>query len=107
MSAVLNDAGATHPAPPRIKFPSRANVEALCRTRANADNARWQRQAEQRGMLIAAAHKEGYDVGERAGYLQGWHWGCACGVIAGGAAIGLLWIGWGALQLVLTGWGLA
>lgn len=108
MSAVLKDTQArastatTRPAPPPIKFPSRAHTEELCRTRANGDNARWNKQVEQRELLFSIAHKEGYDAGERIGYTQGWHWGCACGAVAGGVAVGLLWIGWGPLQGLLA-----
>ena len=95
------------PRPAPIPYPSRPHVEELCRTRANGDNARWERQVEQRSMLMRIAHDEGYNAGERVGYLQGWHWGCACGVIAGGAAIGLLWLAWAPMQRVLGAWGLA
>lgn len=114
MSAVLDDKGpstpprhsiragtaasAMRPAPAPIRFPSRTNVEELCRTRANADNERWRKQAEQRGTLIASAHAEGYDQGERAGYVMGWHWGLVAGIAVGGVAIGLLWAGWDAVQ---------
>ena len=84
------------PAP--IRFPSKANVEEICRTRANADNERWLRQAEQRGTLIAAAHADGYDQGERAGYTAGWHYGLVTGICVGGVAIALLWFGLDAMQ---------
>lgn len=107
MSAVFSKdrPAAARPAP--IPFPSRANVEELCRTRANADNTRWQRQAEQREMLIRAATHDAYHRGVRNGYTQGWHWGCTCGAIAGAAAMALLWIGRGPLQGWLTMLGVA
>ena len=85
-------------APAPIKFPTRRAVEDICRTRANTDNARWQRQVEQRSSLIQAAAHEGYKQGERDGYAQGWHWGCVCGLVAGGTAVGVLWIVWAPLQ---------
>lgn len=119
MSATLRDESAAFSAdvghgignvkarPRPIPYPSRPHVEELSRFRANADNARWQAQVERRETLIRAAALEGYDRGERDGYTAGWHWGCVCGVVAGGAAVGLLWLGWGAVQGWLAAWGLA
>ncbi len=98
----------TRPAKPRpIPFPSRPHIEELCRTRANADNARWQAQVQRRDMLIDEATKAGYDQGERAGYTKGWYWGLVCGLIAGGIAIGGLWAAWAPLHGLLAAWGLA
>lgn len=85
-----------------IPFPDRAQVDALCRTRANSDNSRWQAQVEQRDSLLQAAAHEGYRLGERAGYTAGWHWGLACGICAGGVAVGLLWISWEPLRALLA-----
>lgn len=100
-----NRAAAAHNGQPRpIAFPARAQIEQLCRTRANADNQRWQEQVERRDALVQAAAHEGYRQGERAGYTAGWHWGVACGIVAGGVAVGLLWIGWAPLQGLLAGW---
>lgn len=90
--------------PRPIAFPSRERVEQLCRTRANEDNARWQQQVERRDALVQAAAHEAYGRGERAGYTLGWHWGCACGIVVGGVAIGLVWLGWAPLQRMLAGW---
>lgn len=93
-----------------ISFPDRAQVDALCRTRANSDNARWQAQVEARDSLLQAAAHEGYRLGERAGYTAGWHWGLACGICAGGVAVGVLWVAWPALQalyLAAAQWWLA
>ena len=94
-----------HPHP--IPFPDRARVEQLCRTRANADNERWQQQVERRDMLVRAAATQAYDHGERIGYTAGWHWGFGCGIVAGGIAIGLVWLGWAPLQRLLATVGLA
>lgn len=93
--------------PRPIPYPSRAHVEELSRFRANADNERWRLQVERRETLIRAAALDGYDRGERAGYTQGWHWGCACGIAVGGTAIGLLWAAWGPLQGLLATLGVA
>lgn len=98
----LHSTGNVKARPRPIPFPSRAHVEELSRTRANGDNKRWQEQVERRDMLVGAAWQEGHDRGERDGYTQGWHWGCVCGIFAGGTAIGLLWIGWGPLQRLLA-----
>jgi hypothetical protein len=87
-----------------ISFPDRAQVDALCRTRANSDNARWQAQVEARDALILAAASAGRQEGERAGYTAGWHWGAACGIIAGGSAVGALWVLWAPVQAVIAGW---
>jgi hypothetical protein len=106
MSAPANTARA-RPAngqPQPIAFPKREQVEQLCRTRANADNARWQQQVERRDALILAAAAAGRQEGERAGYTAGWHWGAACGVIAGGSAVGALWVLWAPVQAVIAGW---
>ena len=92
----------TNGAPRPIAFPSRPAVEALCRTRANADNARWQQQVQRRDALVQAAAHEGYAQGERAGYTQGWRWGCVCGICAGGMVVGLVWLGWAHLQALLA-----
>jgi flagellar biosynthesis/type III secretory pathway protein FliH len=94
-------------APRPVAFPSRPATEELCRTRANTDNERWRAQVEQRDTLIQAAAREGYAQGERAGYTQGWHWGLACGICAGGSAVGALWIVWAPLQRLLASVGLA
>ncbi|MEY5100807.1 MAG: hypothetical protein RJA36_3526, partial [Pseudomonadota bacterium] len=40
-------------------------------------------------------------LGERAGYTAGWHWGLACGICAGGVAVGVLWVAWPALQALI------
>lgn len=85
-----------------IPFPDRAQVDALCRTRANSDNSRWQAQVEQRDSLLQAAAHEGYRLGERAGYTQGWRWGLVCGIVAGGLAVSLLWLGWAPVQAWLA-----
>lgn len=99
--------------PQPIGYPQHAQQQRpaapeICRTRANADNARWQAQVEQRDTLIQAAATMGRQEGERQGYTAGWHWGCACGAVAGGLAVGLLWIGWAPLQALiataLAGW---
>lgn len=90
-SATVN---AARTAPRPIPFPSRTHVEELCRTRANSDNARWQRQVEQRDELLAAARASAFDSGERAGYTQGWRWGVACGAVAGGLAVAGAWGAW-------------
>lgn len=92
----------TNGAPRPIAFPSRPAVEELCRTRANADNARWQAQVERRDALVMAAAAAGRQEGERAGYTQGWHWGLACGAVAGGLSVGLLWLAWAPLQAWLA-----
>lgn len=81
-----------------IAFPDRAAVEGASRHRANLDNERWQQQVERRDALIQAAAHEGYARGERAGYTQGWHWGCVQGLIAGGTAVAALWAAWPHLQ---------
>lgn len=114
MSAALRNEGRPAAAAPRINpkprpiaYPSRPHIEELCRTRANTDNARWQAQVERRDMLIRSATTEGYDAGERAGYTSGWHWGCVCGIAAGGGAVGILWAAWEPLQRALAAWGLA
>ena len=91
-----------HPQP--IASTQRTPVEQLCRTRANADNERWQQQVERRDALILAAAAAGRQEGERAGYTQGWHWGAVCGIIAGGTAVGVLWAGWARLQGLFAGW---
>jgi hypothetical protein len=90
--------------PQPIAFPQREQVEQLCRTRANADNDRWQQQVQRRDALILAAAAAGRQEGERAGYTQGWHWGAVCGVIAGGTAVGALWVLWAPLQAFVAGW---
>lgn len=107
--SILGTAGRATPAraPRPISFPSRPNVEEICRTRANADNKRWQAQVERRDLLISAATQDGYDRGERIGYQLGWHWGCVCGIAAGGGAVGILWAAWEPLQRALAAWGLA
>lgn len=90
-----------------IAYPNRAEVDALSRQRANADNERWQAQVERRDALVAAATKAGREAGERAGYTAGWHWGLACGACLGGVAVALLWLGWAHLQQILdlaAGW---
>ena len=91
-------------APRPMAFPSRPAVEELCRTRANTDNMRWQQMVANRDALITAAAAEARRQGERAGYTQGWHWGLACGICAGGLAVGVLWITWAPMQALLAGW---
>ena len=81
-----------------IAFPDRVAVEGASRHRANRDNERWQQYVERRDALVQAASKDAFDRGERAGYTQGWHWGCLHGLIAGGTAVGALWAAWPRLQ---------
>lgn len=88
--------------PRPIHFPSRPAVEELCKTRANADNARWQAQVERRDALVMAAAAAGRQEGMRAGYTQGWRWGLVCGIVAGGLAVSLLWLGWAPVQAWLA-----
>lgn len=94
-------------APRPIAFPARGQVEQLCRTRANEDNARWQQQVERRDALVSAAAAEGRRQGELDGYTAGWHWGLVCGVCAGALAVAALWITWAPLRDLLAAWGLA
>ena len=90
--------------PRPIAFPPRAEVNALCRTRANVDNTLWQQQVERREALMHAARQDGYDLGERIGYMAGWRWGVLCGAIAGAmfAATTLLAIQY--LPAMLAAW---
>lgn len=106
MSAAAPANGTALP-PERIAFPNRSHVNALCRTRANADNERWQKQVEQRDMLVRAAARDAFDQGERSGYSLGWYWGLVCGMCAGAVAVALLWLAWAPLQGLLAAWGLA
>lgn len=93
---------ATNGARRPIAFPDATRVDALCKTRANADNATWLRQQERLSAALREADGNGFTRGERQGYVRGVRWGLLCGATGGGLAVACIWIG----TALLRAWGL-